>query len=520
MKKKEFICACAAASLLIGNFAAASPVSAVDYSFIQKVEPLQYDQAFQQELQEEKEIAEGKPDTSWFDPEDKKQEYEISTEQQLLGFAKLVGTRKLDWQTNEVYTFKDITIKLTEDIVLTRAWTPVGSSDTYPFEGTFDGNGHTISGLKIKESVDDNQGLFGYVSGMICNLKLSGSVETTGSNAGGIAGTLLPGAVLENCTAEVNVSGRDKVGGVAGESTSALLSGCRHTGNVKGNVKIGGVVGENWNGQVKQCSNEGTVTSEGKGVGTYGTGGVAGRSVAKDALIEECYNKGTVVSANECAGGVVGYTNAEGSTVISCYNTGMVSGPEDETAPYGYVGGIVGSIGENGVKLQNSYNTGVVKNGKYAGGVLGNYTADFYSNIETYIGNNYYLESTSDKAVGKEKEDKGRRSYSETAAAKSAGDMRSSNMASMLGSAFRPDTNGMHGINDGYPVLDWQEDTVIDKAALLKKMNINYKKEFKAFLDKYPYGVTHGDSVMQLVNPQLFFESILSNIQAQQEKGE
>ncbi|MCB6993748.1 hypothetical protein LI177_09675 [bacterium 210820-DFI.6.37] len=520
MKKKEFICACAAASLLIGNFATASPVSAVDYSFIQKVESLQYDQEFQQELQEEKEIAKGKPDTSWFDPEDKKQEYEISTEQELFGFAKLVGTRKLDWQTNEVYTFKDITIKLTDDIKLTRAWTPIGSSEAYPFEGTFDGNGHTVSGIKIKGSTDDNQGFFGYVSGKVRNLNLSGSIETTGSNAGGIAGTLIPGAVIENCTARINVTGHDKVGGIAGESTSALVYGCGHSGNVKGNVKVGGVVGENWNGQIQQCSNEGTVTSEGKGVGTYGTGGVAGRSVAKDALIKECYNKGNVVSSNECAGGIVGYTNAEGSTVISCYNTGIISGPENAASPYGYVGGIVGSIGENGVKLQNSYNAGVVKNGKYTGGVLGNYTADFYSKLESYVSNNYYLESTSDKAVGKEKEDTGRRSYSETAAAKSEGDMRSTNMASLLGTAFRPDTDGMHGVNNGYPILDWQEDTTVDKSDLLGEMKINYKKEFKAFLDKYPYGVNRGESIIQLANPQLFFENILSNIEARQEKGE
>lgn len=519
MKKKAIVCACAV-SLLMGNYMTAVPAFAADHSFIQKVESLQYDWQFQQELKEAEAVKNGKADTSWFDPDDQKKEYEIKTEQQLFGLAKLVGTRKMDWRGNEVYTFNGITIKLMNDIKLTKEWTPIGSSDTRTFEGTFDGNGYTVSGMKIKGSTDDNQGFFGYVSGKVCNLNVSGSVETSGNNAGGITGTLNPGAVLENCSADVSVAGHDRIGGIVGNSTSGSLLHCSHFGNVKGNVKVGGVVGENWNGQIQQCSNEGNVVSLGKGVGTYGTGGVAGRSVAKDALIKECYNKGNVLSANECAGGVVGYTNAVGSTVISCYNTGMVSGPENAEESYGYIGGIVGSIGENGVRLQNSYNSGIVKNGKYTGGVLGNYTADFYSKLETYVSTNYYLESSAENAVGKEKEGKGHRSYSGVAAARSAGDMRSANMASVLGSAFRPDTNGMHGINDGFPVLEWQENTVIDKEALLKEMKINYKKQFQGFLDQYPYGVRYGESIMELANPQLFFETILSNIEDQQEKGE
>lgn len=516
MKKKGIICACAA-SILICNCINASSVSAVDYSFIQKVEPLLYDWEFQQELREDEAIEHGKPDTRWFDPEDQRKEYEISTEEELFGLAELVNARQLDWKVNEIQTFEGITIRLMQDIQLTQAWTSIGTSDSYPFRGTFEGNGHTVSGLDITNSTDDNQGFFGYLGGTVNNLNLTGNITTNGSNSGAVAGTILEGAVVENCTAKVNVTGKDKIGGIVGENKSSSIIKCRSYGHIKGNAKVGGIVGENRNGLVEQCFNEGTVISLGKGVGTYGTGGIAGRSVAMEALIKECYNKGNIFSTNECAGGIVGYTNAAGSTVTDCYNTGAVSGPT--TSGYGYVGGIIGSIGENGVSLKNSYNAGIVKNGKYAGGVLGNYSADYYSKIEAFISNNYYLDNSAENAVGKDKEEKGRRSYSKTAVAKSEGDMRSTHMASVLSIAFRSDTDGMHGINNGFPVLRWQEETTIDKAALLKKMDINYKKEFYTFLNKYPYGVCKGGGLVELSNPQLFFDRILKDLENHKERG-
>ena len=141
------------------------------------------------------------------------------------------------------------------DIELTQEWTPIGSDGSYAFEGTFQGNGHTISGLNIENSENKNQGFFGSLKGTVNNLKLKGSIETTSDNAGGIAAYLTDTATVENCTVEVNVSGRDRIGGVAGYSFGGTIINCHSLGNVKGNVKVGGVLGENWNGTVKKCSN-------------------------------------------------------------------------------------------------------------------------------------------------------------------------------------------------------------------------------------------------------------------------
>ncbi len=512
MKKKEIFCVLAA-SLFISNFISASPVSAADYSFIQKVEPLQYDWEFQQELNEDKAIKNGKPDTRWFDPEDQRSEYEISTEEELMGLSQLVSTRNFTWEVNEVYTFKNITIKLMNDIELTKDWVPIGYSDTYAFEGTFDGNGHTISGIRIQDVTDDNQGFFGYLKGTVRNLKLSGTIETETSNVGGLAAVMAPDSAVENCTVNMTVSGKDKVGGIAGQSTSARIENCRNTGNISGTVKIGGIVGENWNGSVRQCSNTGTISSSGRGVGTYGTGGIAGRSVARDASIQECYNTGSIRSNNECAGGIVGYTNAAGSTVDSCYNTGVVSGEEGQSSLPNYIGGIVGSIGENGVRLQNCYNVGKVKNGEYLGGVLGNFTANYYAKIEAFISNNYYLDGSAPAAVGKEKDSDGGKNYSDVASVELSGDLTSMHMVSALGAAYRADEGGMHGVNNGFPVLKWQEETTIDRTKLLKKMGINYKKEFDAFFEKYPYGASSGQFILEASNPHTFFENQLSEHQ-------
>lgn len=509
MKKKAFICTCAA-SLLICNCVTAAPVFAADYSFIQKVENLQYDAEFQAELAEEEAIKAGKADTSWFDPDDPKEVYEITTEQQLFGLAKLVRTRKIEWKVNEVYTFKGVTFKLMNDIALTKNWIPIGNSEVHLFEGVFDGNGHTISGIKINGSQEDNQGFFGYLAGTVNNLNLSGSINTYGSNIGGMAGTMTSSAVVENCTVNIEVSGTDKIGGVVGESNSGQVINCHNQGSVKGNVKVGGVVGENWNGRIEQCSNEGTVVSKGKGVGTYGTGGIAGRSVAKSAMIKESFNRGNIHSGNECAGGVVGYTNAVGSTVESCYNTGSVSGPEDGS--YGYVGGVVGSIGEDGVKLRNSYNAGTLKNGKYIGGILGNYTADYYNDIGRSISNNYYLNNSAKAAVGKDREGKGKKRYSKTIVPMSSGDMRSTHMASDLGNAYRPDTSGMYGMNNGYPVFIWQENETIDRNAILKKMRIGYKDSFQKFFEENLYGTASGEFIIEMFNPHVYIENMFSEL--------
>ncbi len=271
--------------------------------------------------------------------------YKIATADDLLEFAKLVND---DGET----TANAI---LTADIDLSdKSWIPIGSINQY--RGTFDGDGHTISGLYI-DSNDYYQGLFGYLStdgdntGTVQNLTVSGSVSG-GMYVGGIAGNNR-GSVT-GCAFSGSVSGNSYVGGVVGENSGSVTN-CAFSGSVTSSSSyVGGVVGENSDGStVENCYNTGTVT----GTDDY-VGGVVGENRGI-SIVKNCYNTGAV-SGGEDVGGVVG-NNSSSSTVENCYNTGTVTGPSTN------VGGVVG---DNRGPVKNCYNTGNIS-GNVSGGVVG-----------------------------------------------------------------------------------------------------------------------------------------------------
>ena len=165
------------------------------------------------------------------------------------------------------------------------SWEPIGTSSSNSYRGTFDGNGHTISGLYINDSTANNQGLFGYVSGTVQNLTVSG-----------------------------NVSGGWHVGGVVGYNNGGTVTGCifSGSGSVSGGLHVGGVVGYN-SGPVKNCYNTGKVTGS---AGSSYIGGVVGYNQSGSS-VTTCYNTGTV-SGSDHVGGVVGFNIGIG-TVTGCY---------------------------------------------------------------------------------------------------------------------------------------------------------------------------------------------------------
>ena len=309
-------------------------------------------------------------------------EYQIYTADDLKEFADIVnGTAEgIDQNTSA-------NAKLMNNIVLNEKievddngavtnqeklseWIPIGT-DINPYRGTFNGDGHTISGLYIKNSSSDNyQGLFGYVSGngKIENLSVSGSVS--GNNyVGGIVGYNFSGTVT-NCafSGSGSVSGSDHVGGVVGYN-GASVTNCYNTGEVSGSEFVGGVVGSNsFSATVTNCYNTGTVTGPDSvnDETTVNVGGVVGQNFG--GTVENCYNTGTVIGPDSGSGnrvgGVVG--NNEGGSVTNCYNTGKVSGNR-------YVGGVVG-YNLISSTVENCYNIGSVNvsgNSSVVGGVVG-----------------------------------------------------------------------------------------------------------------------------------------------------
>lgn len=206
---------------------------------------------------------------------------------------------------------KDMTLNCTlaDNIDLTGIdWTPIGTSIGNSYTGTFDGGGHTITGLTVTGS-DRYTGLFGFIKGTVKNVVLEG-VRITSDNssgyAGGVAGYSFEGNI-ENCSVSGSVSGSD-VGGVVGYQQGGSITGCSSSATVKGTQRAGGVAGTtNYDATLTAC---------------YATG---------DMTVE---NDGT---SNACAGGVVG-SNAY-CTVIACYAAGSVTGKGSGTI---HVGGAVG----------------------------------------------------------------------------------------------------------------------------------------------------------------------------------
>ncbi len=343
-------------------------------------------------------------DISWFDQYDLKDSYEITTEAQLIGLSSLVNEKQDDlWKPNRLETFEGKTFVLKNDIVLTQPWTPIGKDKYASFAGTFDGDGHTISGLDVRSQGDDS-GLFGYLDGEIKDLIVEGSCISTGSNTGGLAGTLSSSGRIINCTSNVTVKGTDKCGGIVGNIEGGHVEGCINTGNIGGTHKIGGVAGENRGGSILDSGNEGTIRSTRRGFATYGTGGVAGRSVTSSAEIVSCYNHGEIFSNTEGSGGIVGYINATGSTVKNCYNTGTINinlkSSDKEVTPT-YAGGIVGIAGIKGVTVENCYNSGKIKDADVSGGIIGMYHNDTDHMItEGRIINNQYLSAEFKRGIG------------------------------------------------------------------------------------------------------------------------
>lgn len=343
-------------------------------------------------------------DTTWFDPNNIQEHYDISTENQLLGLCSLVNEEQTDrWKPSRVEHFEGVTFTLTRDIKLTEPWVPIGIDNTAYFAGVFDGNGHTISGLDIITSYGGS-GLFGYLSGEVRDLKVKGKNISYDSNSGGIAGTLSEKGKVIDCTNEVTVKGLDKCGGIVGNNEGGTIEGCTNIADISGTYKIGGIVGENRSGMITKSWNEGKIKSTRRGVATYGTGGIAGRSVSNDSEVTECSNTGEIHSNTEATGGVVGYMNGSGTVINKCSNTGTINidikSSDKEISP-AYAGGIVGISGTNGIMIRNCYNIGMINNPDISGGIIGRYRNDAeYKRESDYISNNYYLSRAFSSGIG------------------------------------------------------------------------------------------------------------------------
>ena len=228
--------------------------------------------------------------------------YTVTSADGLMNVAELVNGGKTD-----------INITLDKNIDLTgKDWMPIGTSNSYT--GTFDGGGHTITGLTFTTN-DEYAGLFGWLNraGTVKNVVMEGvqitSNQIYGGSIGGVVG--YSWGTIENCSVSGSVSGTVYVGGVVGVQIGGSITGCSSSATVKGTVDVGGVAG--------QTNSSATLTA------CYATGNV---------IIE-------MAPAKNIAGGSLVGMNA-GSSLLACYATGNVTSKGSSTGKV-HIGGFLGN---------------------------------------------------------------------------------------------------------------------------------------------------------------------------------
>lgn len=230
--------------------------------------------------------------------------YTVTSADGLMNIAELVNGGKTD-----------INITLDKNIDLTgKDWTPIGTDYDNSYKGTFDGGGHTITGLTFTTN-DEYAGLFGWLNraGTVKNVVMEGvqitSNQIYGGSIGGVVGSSW--GTIENCSVSGSVSGTVYVGGVVGVQIGGSITGCSSSATVKGTVDVGGVAG--------QTNSSATLTA------CYATGNVTLEIAPKK---------------NIAGGGLVGM-NA-GSSLLACYATGNVTSTGSSTG-YMHIGGFLGN---------------------------------------------------------------------------------------------------------------------------------------------------------------------------------
>ena len=239
--------------------------------------------------------------------------YTVTSADGLMNIAELVNGGKTD-----------INITLDTDIDLTgKDWTPIGTDYDNSYKGTFDGGGHTITGLTFTTN-DEYAGLFGRLNraGTVKNVVMEGvqitSNQIYGGSIGGVVGSSW--GTIENCSVSGSVSGTVYVGGVVGVQIGGSITGCSSSATVKGMVDVGGVAGQtNSSATLTACYATGNVIIEINPQKNIAGGSLVGMNAGISLLA--CYATGNVTSTGSSTGKVHigGFLGNNYTTVTACY---------------------------------------------------------------------------------------------------------------------------------------------------------------------------------------------------------
>ena len=406
--------------------------------------------------------------------------------------------------------------KLTANLELTEAWTPIGTQ-SQPFTGSFDGDGHSISGMDITYAATSGSapylGFFGYVKGTadkkaeIRNLTLSGKLDITENyrNSYAYSGGLVGGAEyvsFTNITTNVTITAKkgsapypwsyvggfagivknadflrcvnngavttdgDYVSGFAAKSETTTYTSCVNNGAITGRTKIGGFGASVKSTKAVDSCNTGAIGLAAYNGSNQGIGGLFGE-IGYGSTLTRCYNTGAVTG--DCyVGGLVGSVGsgsdaANGpSYIVDSYNSGSITGHSDKN--YCGIGGLVGKLDASSSRVyeqsyvHNCYNVGTVTDLGLktinAGAAIGLMHADYSTGSYLEVENVYYL------ACGLE--GLGKMNYStmhdpSVFVEMTAVAMKASDFVTKLGASFKADGTCMQKVNGGYPILVWQK---------------------------------------------------------------
>lgn len=344
-------------------------------------------------------------------------QYEIGNAGQLYWFAGLInGTLAGVSQNTSANAVLTADIIVNEDVVANgalnaggtfRVWEPIGLREeknvNIYFEGTFNGQNHTVSGLYYNEAAGMYAGMFGQNRGTIQNLTVANSCFSAHQYLGGLVASNENGTIENCCVCDSVIEGvgyfqyntdreRQNAGGIVGYIEGGTITDCNSRSNViKGSgMSVGGVAGQIFSSaeaapaKLTDCQNSSSVTST-HDSNTW-VGGITGYvrvNGTGTVLVENCSNSGAVTHGAEklvMLGGIVGgcanKNNASGYAytaiqILNCTNSGEISG-------YGYVGGIVGENGNwangwGGGIIRNCSNSGTVTGASSTGGIVGRF---------------------------------------------------------------------------------------------------------------------------------------------------
>lgn len=365
--------------------------------------------------------------------------YTVKTPRGLAWIAWVTNNGKTTADTNETYSsyypsagFSGSTVTLADDISLATPkgvtadfknnWVPIGTSGK-SFQGTFDGNGKSITGMTISSTSVHHVGLFGYLYGAtVKDLTMADERDTQTINwetiptssdnnnyyLGSVAGWVKSGKIINchnKCAVSFSVSGKaGNVGGIAGMiAENSVLSTCSNSGaiTVDGSpVMGGGIAGESAQSSIVSCFNTGDVSAT-SNTNTAYAGGIVGDSDLNGdsntpSHISYCYSTGKITakaSSTSTSGGIVG--GAQHVVLESCFATGTVSAESSgSSSNAAYAGGIIGWIWSNKITVKDclALNTEGVKaigsvSKKHVGRIAGNNIGN--DNGTVPLSNNY-----------------------------------------------------------------------------------------------------------------------------------